>query len=221
MLNGLQSKGFPQVTIRIFRRGPPATFTIFRVPRDNSSLVSRCDIAESKSQRLPGAWISRVSPGKWRTSWPPQTESSSTRGQMLTKSRMAMIAQSVGHVKMHNVTMISQIDRALLIARGSREIVQPASLKKPGMKMAPDARSHSRFNFSAFTINNRPQAASSKRSWFMTLLHAAAKSFTNFSFESAQAYTSARARSCECEPKIRSTRVAVHLTWFVLRSRPS
>src|SRR5436190_18192146 len=61
----------------------------------------------------------------------------------------------------------------------------------------------------------------SKRSRFITLVHAATKSFTNFSFESAHAYTSARARTCECEPKIRSTRVPVHLTAFDLRSRPS
>jgi len=31
----------------------------------------------------------------------------------------------------------------------------------------------------------------------------------------------ARARSWEFEPKMRSTRVPVHLTWPVLRSRPS
>src|SRR5256885_15660027 len=55
----------------------------------------------------------------------------------------------------------------------------------------------------------------------MTLAHAATKSFANFSPESEHAYTSATARSCECEPKIRSTRVPVHLTSFVFRSRPS
>src|SRR2546421_6925050 len=63
--------------------------------------------------------------------------------------------------------------------------------------------------------------ARSKRSRSITLVHAATKSFTNFSFESAHAYTSAKARSCECDPKIKSTRVPVHLSSFVLRSRPS
>src|SRR5215211_9221188 len=61
----------------------------------------------------------------------------------------------------------------------------------------------------------------SKRSRFITLVHAATKSFANFCFASAHAYTSAKARSWECEPKIRSTRVPVHLTAFVFRSRPS
>ena len=63
--------------------------------------------------------------------------------------------------------------------------------------------------------------ARSKRSPFITLVHAATKSFANFSLESAHPYTSAKARKCECEPKIRSTRVPVHLTSFVFRSRPS
>src|SRR5207249_4381223 len=67
----------------------------------------------------------------------------------------------------------------------------------------------------------RANQATSKRSLSMTLAHAATKSFANFSPESEHAYTSARARSCECEPKIRSTRVPVHLTLFVFRSRPS
>src|SRR6266852_8809459 len=67
----------------------------------------------------------------------------------------------------------------------------------------------------------RVAQVTSKRSAFITLVHAATKSFTNFSFASVHAYTSAKARSCECEPKIRSTRVPVHLTWFVFRSRPS
>src|SRR5271163_72375 len=61
----------------------------------------------------------------------------------------------------------------------------------------------------------------SKRSRFITLFHAATKSFTNFSFESEHAYTSASARSSEFDPKIRSARVPCHLTTFVFRSRPS
>src|SRR4051794_30004048 len=65
-----------------------------------------------------------------------------------------------------------------------------------------------------------PTQARSKRSRFITLLHAAAKSFTNASFESLHAYTSAIARSWEFEPKRRSTRVPVHLSLSVARSRP-
>src|SRR5438477_11483688 len=63
--------------------------------------------------------------------------------------------------------------------------------------------------------------ARSKRSRFITLAHAATKSRTNFSFESSHAYTSARARSCDLEPKTRSTAVAVRLTLPVAGSRPS
>jgi hypothetical protein len=44
------------------------------------------------------------------------------------------------------------------------------------------------------------------------LVQAATKSFTNFSLASPLAYTSASARSCELEPKTRSTEVAVHLS---------
>ena len=61
----------------------------------------------------------------------------------------------------------------------------------------------------------------SNRSRFMTLFQAATKSLTNFCCESLQAYTSAMARNCEFEPKMRSTAVAVHLASPVLRSRPS
>ena len=43
--------------------------------------------------------------------------------------------------------------------------------------------------------------ATSKRSWFITLVHAAMTSFANFSLESEHAWTSARARNCECERK--------------------
>src|ERR1035438_8385136 len=66
-----------------------------------------------------------------------------------------------------------------------------------------------------------PTQARSKRSWSITFVHAATKSFANFSLASEHAYTSASERSWECEPKIRSTRVPVHLTSFVFRSRPS
>src|SRR5581483_5306993 len=64
-------------------------------------------------------------------------------------------------------------------------------------------------------------ARRSKRSRFMTLSQAATKSCTNVSCASSAAYTSASARSCECEPKTRSTAVAVHLSSPVARSRPS
>lgn len=55
----------------------------------------------------------------------------------------------------------------------------------------------------------------------ITLFQAATKSFTNFFPPSFCAYTSAIARSCELEPKARSTRVAVHFTAPVFLSRPS
>ena len=54
--------------------------------------------------------------------------------------------------------------------------------------------------------------ARSKRSRFITLFHAATKSWTNFSCASEPPYTSDSARSTECEPKTRSARVPVHLT---------
>jgi hypothetical protein len=60
----------------------------------------------------------------------------------------------------------------------------------------------------------------SNRSRFMTLFQAATKSRTNFSRPSADAYTSAMARSCPCDPNTRSTAVAVHFT-LPLPSRPS
>src|SRR6202050_5262373 len=63
--------------------------------------------------------------------------------------------------------------------------------------------------------------ARSKRSRFITLLHAPTKSCTNFACASELPYTSDRARSCAFEPKIRSARVAVHRTSPLLRSRPS
>src|SRR5690606_40141393 len=61
----------------------------------------------------------------------------------------------------------------------------------------------------------------SKRSKFITLVQAATKSFTNFSLESSQAYTSAIARSSELEPKIKSARVPVHLKVSEALWRPS
>jgi hypothetical protein len=54
-------------------------------------------------------------------------------------------------------------------------------------------------------------AAPSKRSRFITLSQAATKSLTNFSFVVA-GVDLGEARSCELEPKTRSTRVPVHLT---------
>ena len=67
----------------------------------------------------------------------------------------------------------------------------------------------------------REDQTRSNRSAFITLFHAAAKSFTNVSRASALPYTSAKARSWECDPKIRSTRVPVHFFSCVLRSTPS
>src|SRR5207249_2968693 len=64
-------------------------------------------------------------------------------------------------------------------------------------------------------------ATRSKRSRFITLFHAATKSRTNICCESAHAYASTMARSCEFEPKTRSTAVPVHLTLPVRRSQPS
>jgi hypothetical protein len=56
------------------------------------------------------------------------------------------------------------------------------------MKTAPDlSEPFSCVSFASSHSNNRPQAATSKRSFSITLAHAATKSFTNFSFESAQA----------------------------------
>ena len=55
--------------------------------------------------------------------------------------------------------------------------------------------------------------ARSKRSRFITLAHTATKSKTNFSSASALAYTSVRARSWAFEPKMRSTRGPVHLSF--------
>src|SRR5882672_11232676 len=63
--------------------------------------------------------------------------------------------------------------------------------------------------------------ARSKRSRFITFVQAATKSWTNFACASELPYTSARARSWEFDPKTRSTRVPVHSTPPVLRSRPS
>ena len=55
----------------------------------------------------------------------------------------------------------------------------------------------------------------------MTLFQAATKSCTNLALASSHAYTSAKARNSEFEPKIRSTLVPVHFTLPVARSRPS
>jgi len=65
----------------------------------------------------------------------------------------------------------------------------------------------------------RTQRASSKRSAFITLFQAATKSRTNLPSTPDSAYTSASARSCELDPKTRSTRVAVHFAALVSRSR--
>ena len=61
----------------------------------------------------------------------------------------------------------------------------------------------------------------SNRSRFITLTQAATKSWTNLSWASSLAYTSASARSWECDPNTRSTAVAVHRGSPETRSRPS
>ncbi len=55
----------------------------------------------------------------------------------------------------------------------------------------------------------------------ITLVQAAAKSSANFCFASSLAYTSESARSCEFDPKTRSTAVAVYFGSPVARSTPS
>ena len=55
----------------------------------------------------------------------------------------------------------------------------------------------------------------------MTLVQALTKSRTNLVLPSSLAYTSAKARSSELEPKIRSTGVAVHLSSPLAPSRIS
>jgi len=67
----------------------------------------------------------------------------------------------------------------------------------------------------------RASYARSKRSRFITLVQAATKSWTNLSLASLLAYTSARARNWAWEPNTRSTRVPLHFTSPVLRSRAS
>jgi hypothetical protein len=56
---------------------------------------------------------------------------------------------------------------------------------------------------------------------FITLFQVATKSFTNLSWASVLAYTSATALSSELEPNTRSARVPVHFTSPVVRSLPS
>lgn len=68
------------------------------------------------------------------------------------------------------------------------------------------------------SLNPLKTYAKSKRSRFITLFQAATKSFKNLSCASAQAYTSAKARNSELEPKIKSTRDAVHFNTPVTRS---
>ena len=67
----------------------------------------------------------------------------------------------------------------------------------------------------------RSPQARSKRSRFITLAQAAAKSVANFSLPSSQPYTSAMARSWELDPNTRSAAVAVQRSSPVSRSRPS
>ena len=72
-----------------------------------------------------------------------------------------------------------------------------------------------------FNGNSQCAYAKSNRSKFITLFQALTKSFTNFSFESSQAYTSAMALNSEFEPKIKSALVPVHSISPVLLSRPA
>ena len=59
------------------------------------------------------------------------------------------------------------------------------------------------------------------RSAFITFVQAATKSLYELLLRVRAGIDLREARSCECEPKMRSTLVPVHLTAFVLRSRPS
>src|SRR5210317_1024875 len=68
--------------------------------------------------------------------------------------------------------------------------------------------------------NHLPTYLRSKRSNSITLVHAATKSHRNLSWLSSQAYTSARARNSELDPKMRSTLEAVHLSAAVFLSLP-
>lgn len=68
---------------------------------------------------------------------------------------------------------------------------------------------------------NRLDQRASNRSRSITLVQAAAKSSANFCLASSLAYTSASARSCEFDPKTRSTAVAVYFGSPVARSTPS
>src|SRR5690242_11197996 len=63
--------------------------------------------------------------------------------------------------------------------------------------------------------------ARSMRSAFITFVQAATKSLYELLLRVRAGIHLREARSCECEPKMRSTRVPGHLTAFVLRSRPS
>ena len=98
-----------------------------------------------------------------------------------------------------------------------------SKLKTPPMK--PSA-AQNRFVNSWKSVVRRgigvnPAYRKSKRSKFITFAQAFAKSRTNFSCPSAEAYTSATARSSELEPNTRSTGVAVHFAFPVARSLPS
>lgn len=65
------------------------------------------------------------------------------------------------------------------------------------------------------------QRCKSKRSNSITLCHAAAKSFTSLAWPPSLAYTSEIARNWECDPKSRSTELAVHRSFPDSRSFPS
>ena len=66
------------------------------------------------------------------------------------------------------------------------------------------------------------QVARSNRSRFITLTHAATKSLDEFLLARPRLHRLRTApASCACEPKTRSTRLPVHFTSPVLRSRPS
>ncbi len=96
------------------------------------------------------------------------------------------------------------------------EVPEPSKGSKPQMKEGGPRgplSSHAAMGYAYFFT--------SKRSSPITFAQAFTKSFTNFSLLSCWAYTSAMARSCELLPKTRSTRVPVHFSSPLLRSRPS
>ena len=90
------------------------------------------------------------------------------------------------------------------------------AVARPPLAYPPHRSGLHRQTASSLLIAHRASCSkrylTSKRSKSITFVHAVTKSFTNFSLASLLAYTSANARNSEFEPKIKSVRVAVHLS---------